>query len=94
MSTDLQKLKFNLQEKEYPYFEDSDLEMLLEQYTDVPTATYYGCLLKASVDSITVAGIVIPSNREYWLTLANQFKGLITTSTPQYNTSMRRVDGQ
>lgn len=92
MSTDLEKLRFNLQEKEYPYFEDTDLEMLLEQYADITTATYYGCLLKASVDSIEVAGVKIPSNREYWLSLAKQFKDLLSSKI-QYNTSMRRVDG-
>jgi hypothetical protein len=96
-TTDLQKLKFNLQESQYPYFSDIDLELLLEQYSTVPAASYQGCLLKASVDSIEVSGVKIPSNRDYWLKLAEGYKEMISstvngTAGGGYSNSMRRSD--
>lgn len=90
MATDLAKLKFNLQEREYPYFTDEDLQMLLENNDlNVKKASYQGCLMKASAnDGMEVAGIKLSSNRDYWLTLAKQFN-----SGSNYKTSMQRADG-
>ncbi|PRR77689.1 hypothetical protein CLLI_22530 [Clostridium liquoris] len=92
MSTPLEVLKFNLQEREYPYFEDKELELLLEtNYNDIKKASYNGCLLKAAADDkLEVAGVKLESNRQYWLTLAETFN-----EKPSYNyiTSMERVDG-
>jgi hypothetical protein len=97
-STPLEILKFNLQERTYPYFNDSELEMLLATNdNDVKKASYKGCLLKASADdAMTVNGIKLESNREYWLTLAETFKSEIassTTTSTGYIASRRRVDG-
>lgn len=91
MATDLDILKFNLQEKEYPYFDDEDLQLLLDKNSgDVQTASYEGCMKKAVADdALIISGITLKSNREYWLGLAQQFK----TKT-QYITSMNRADGQ
>lgn len=91
MATGLELLKFNLQEKEYPYFDDTELQLLLDQHGNVGTATYFGCLMKANNDSIEVSGIKIPSNSGYWLNLAAQYKPTTPTS---YKTSMNRADGQ
>ena len=91
MATDLEILKFNLQEREYPYFDDAELQLLLDQHGDVKTASYFGCLMKANNDSIEVAGIKIPSNSEYWINLATQYK---PSTSPNYKTSMARGDGQ
>lgn len=93
MFTPLEILKFNLQEKEYPYFEDSDLQLLLDTHGgDITKASYKGCLLKAAADdAMTVSGIKLESNRAYWLTLAETFKAEITKV--MYNTSRKRVDG-
>ncbi|MBU3205132.1 hypothetical protein [Clostridium algidicarnis] len=101
MSTPLEILKFNLQEREYPYFEDDDLNLLL-QYNDdnINKASYKGCLLKANADDkLEVAGVKLSSNREYWLGLAEEYRkayedslsgtGIVTG----YKTSMKRVDG-
>lgn len=92
-STLLEILKFNLQEKEYPYFEDSDLQLLLETNdNNVNKASYKGCLMKASADDkLEVSGVKLESNRSYWLTLAETFKPQKTYS---YQTSMKRADGQ
>lgn len=94
MPTPLEVLKFNLQEREYPYFEDNELELLLFTHGgDVLRASYKGCLLKAAADDgMTVSGITLSSNREYWLTLAKTFKNEIS-SRSGYKTSRKRVDG-
>ncbi|MBU3208526.1 hypothetical protein KPL28_02615 [Clostridium algidicarnis] len=99
MSTSLEILKFNLQEKEYPYFEDDDLNLLLESNdNNINKASYKGCLLKASADDkLEVAGVKLSSNRQYWLGLAEEYKkayedSLLGTVTG-YKTSMKRVDG-
>lgn len=90
MAEPLDILKFNLQEKQYPYFSDDELALLLENNDDdVKRASYQGCIMKAAADdSLEVSGVKLESNREYWLTLAKQFKQL------QYNNSMQRADGQ
>lgn len=93
MSAPLELLKFNIQEREYPYFEDSELEILLESNdNDVKKASYQGCLLKAAADDkLEVSGVKLSSNREYWLTLAETFR---EKESFNYKTSMQRVDGR
>lgn len=87
----IKELKFNLQEKEYPYFDDEEIELLLNQYNgDVNKASYKGCILKAAADDkLEVAGVKLSSNREYWLTLAKEFE---EKKAYNYKTSMQRVD--
>lgn len=89
----LEELKFNLQEREYPYFQDKELEILLKQYKgNIKKASYKGCLLKAAADDkLEVAGVKLSSNRQYWLTLAEEFK---EKETCNYKISMERVDGR
>lgn len=91
MANDLDILKFNLQEKEYPYFDDEDLQLLLDKNNgDIQAASYEGCMKKAVADdALTLSSITLKSNREYWLGLAKQFK-----PAPNYITSMTRADGQ
>ncbi|MBV4426505.1 hypothetical protein [Clostridium tyrobutyricum] len=91
MASDLDILKFNLQEKEYPYFDDEDLQLLLDKNNgDIQAASYEGCMKKAVADdSLTLSDIKLSSNREYWLSLAKQFR-----PESQYITTMRRADGQ
>lgn len=91
MANNLDILKFNLQEKEYPYFDDEDLQLLLDKNNgDIQAASYEGCMKKAVADdSLTISGIKLDSNREYWLTLAKQFK-----PKAKYVTNMKRADGQ
>jgi hypothetical protein len=99
--TDLEKLKLNLQEAKVPYFTDLELQNLLDVHGNVWAASYFGCLLKAqSNDAIKLpGGLEIPSNSQYWLTLAETYKVLIpsntptTSSTPTYR-GMKRIDGQ
>lgn len=103
--TPLEQLKFNLQEKQYPYFDDEDLQNLLDIYGDVLLASYYGCMMKAQAnDEITLTGVLsTKSNQEYWWQIADVFYSSYlskkSSNRPGYNsrgqcTFMRRVDGQ
>jgi hypothetical protein len=86
MATDLELLKFNLQETNYPYFNDSDLQLLLDQYTTVNKASYHGCMIKAQDDSVKLGPINTVSNEKYWLRRAKMFR---TNATG----TMKRADG-
>lgn len=102
MATPLEVLKFNLQERQYPYFEDTELQLLLENNeNNILKASWKGCLLKATADDgANIGPIKTESNREYWLGIAEQYKidyekSLSNTGiTTGYKTSMKRADGQ
>lgn len=74
----LEQLKFNLQETQFPYFSDKDLETLLTMYPNINRASYEGCLIKSSNDSVSLGPINTPNNEQYWLRRANHFKSLWT----------------
>ena len=73
-----EQLKFNLQESQFPYFSDTDLDTLLEMYPNINRASYEGCLIKSSNDSVSLGPINTPNNEQYWLRRANHFKVLWT----------------
>jgi|GEM_PF-5037346 len=84
--TDINLLKFNLQEKQFPYFDDDELDLLLEIANgNVSLASYKGCLLKAQNDAISLGPIDIVSNEKYWLRRAREF-------TPNNTGSIGRGD--
>lgn len=93
MAEPIEVLKFNLQERQYPYFQDIELNVLLETSdNDINEASYKGCLMKANADdAINLGPLKTESNRDYWLTLAESFK---PKPTYNYITIMKRVDGQ
>lgn len=95
MATSLDILKFNLQERTYPYFTDDELQMLLDtSNNDINKASYRGCLLKAeAADGVEVKGVVLGSNRAYWLTLAQNYKDEVDKLKNAYITSRVRADG-
>lgn len=70
------QLKFNLQESQFPYFSDDDLNTLLSMYPNINQASYEGCLIKSSDDSVSLGPINTPSNEQYWIRRANHFKAL------------------
>lgn len=72
----LNNLKFNLQEKQFPYFSDDELNTLLEMYPNLNRASYEGCLIKSSNDSVSLGPINTPNNEQYWIRRANHFKAL------------------
>ena len=72
----IQQLKFNLQETQFPYFSEEELETLLSMYPGINRASYEGCLIKSSNDSVSLGPINTPSNENYWIRRANHFKSL------------------
>ncbi len=76
MATPINMLRFKLQERVYPYFEDEELEILLEECeNNISLAAYKGCLRKAVADDETKVGsLTLKSNRDYWLGLAEEYK--------------------
>lgn len=101
MSTPIEILKFNLQERQYPYFEDTELELLLESNNnDVLKASWKGCILKSVADDETTIDLIeISSNREYWLGMSDQYRKeyeetQLGNNATGYKISMERADGQ
>ncbi|ACQ53875.1 hypothetical protein HYH82_06725 [Clostridium botulinum] len=101
--TPIEIIKFNLQERQYPYFEDAEVDVLLETNdNDINKASWKGCLFKANADdAVNMGPLKTESNREYWLGLAEQYKSDYErslsnsgTTTTGYKTAMRRIDGQ
>lgn len=91
MATPVEQLKFNLQEKQFPYFDEDELLMLLEEFPDVNQASYEGCLIKAQDDSVSLGPINTPSNQKYWLQRARHFRA----KCDRYSNAsgcLRRVD--
>ncbi len=88
----LRILKFNLQEKQFPYFDDEDLLLLLELYPDINRASYEGCMIKAQDDSVQIPGITTPNNEQYWLRRAYQFKRKIKGFVTNMTGTVNRVD--
>lgn len=77
-ATDIEQLKFNLQETNFPYFSDADLQILLDTYTTVQAASFNGCMIKAQDDSVKLGPINTTSNEKYWLRRAKMFRGNAT----------------
>lgn len=100
MTNNAELLKFNLQERKYPYFAENEIELLLQNNdNNILKASWKGCILKANADDgVSLGPIKTDSNREYWLDLAKQYKSEyeanINTTSTGYKTSMKRVDGQ
>ena len=78
MATDLELLKFNLQETNFPYFSDADLQLLLDQHITVKAASYNGCMIKAQDDSVKLGPINTVSNEKYWIRRAKMFRSNAT----------------
>lgn len=72
----IELLKILLQEKKYPYFDDAELQVLLESNNnDVYLTASKLALMKANGDkSIKVGPITIEGpGAEYWINLSNQY---------------------
>lgn len=85
-------LKFNLQEKQFPYFDEEELQVLLDMYEDINEATYEACLIKAHDDSVTLGPINTPSNEQYWLRRAKHFRAKCAKYRKNATGCMKRVD--
>ena len=70
----LEQLKFNLREKQCPYFDDKELSVLLGQNNnDVDKASYEGLLLKAEVTGLSVSGLTTKDSSSYFKMLASHY---------------------
>ncbi len=98
----LELLKILLQEKKYPYFDDAELQALLESNdNDVYLTASKLSLMKANGDkSIKVGPITIEGpGAEYWINLSNQYTETSKSNNSSivlsgYKTTMARCDGQ
>lgn len=70
----LEQLKFNLREKQVPYFEKEELQMLLNKHNgNVEKASYEGLILKAEVTGLNVSGLTTKDSSGYFKMLASHF---------------------
>lgn len=70
----LEELKFNLREKQCPYFEEEELLILLEKNNnDVKKASYEGLILKAETTGLNVSGLTTKDSSSYFKMLASKF---------------------
>lgn len=70
----LERLKFNLREKQVPYFEESELLILLENNGgDVDKASYEGLILKAETTGLNVSGLTTQDSSSYFKMLASKY---------------------
>lgn len=74
MMDKLEQLKFNLREKQCPYFSDDELSVLLQKNNnDVDKASYEGLLLKAEVTGLSVSGLTTKDSSSYFKMLASHY---------------------
>ena len=70
----LEQLKFNLREKQIPYFEESELLALLENNGgDVNKASYEGLIMKAETTGLNVSGLTTQDSSSYFKMLSSRF---------------------
>ena len=70
----LEQLKFNLREKQTPYFEEEELQLLLDNNNgDVNKASYQGLILKAETTGLNVSGLTTQGSSSYFKMLASRY---------------------
>lgn len=74
MSKRKEYLMFLLQEKNFEYFDTTDLDNLLILYDNIYQCAYEGCMLKAQDDSVSLGILNTPSNENYWVRLAKHYE--------------------
>lgn len=75
----IELLKFNLMEKQVPFFEADELVALLNNNDgDVRKATYQGLLMKAETTGLNVSGLTTKDSSSYFKMLASNY---ITTNS-------------
>lgn len=73
----MERLKFLIDEENYPYFTDKQLETYLKNVR-TQTALYdlarKLCLIKAGIEAIRLGDVTIPSPRNHFLMLARSYR--------------------
>ena len=70
----LEQLKFNIQEKRCPFFDDEELLYILKKNDgDVEKASYECLILKSEQTGLTVSGLTTKDTSEYFKRLASNY---------------------
>lgn len=75
--TDLEKLKNLIDETNYPYFNDVELQDLIDakgELLDLYALARELCLIKAGIEEVKLGDITIPSPRKHFLMLAKKYR--------------------
>lgn len=86
----LEKLKRLIDEANYPYFSDAELQDRLDEAggeLDIYALARELCLVKAGIEEIKLGDVTIPSPRKHFLMLANKYRANQTGTVV-------RADGQ
>lgn len=70
----LEKLKSLIDEDNYPYFTDLELQARIDEGTDIYALARELCLIKAGIEELRLGDILIPSPRSHFLTLAAKYR--------------------
>lgn len=77
--TDLEILKLNILERQYPFFEDNELQYYLDKNEgDVCRASYECLIIKAENTGLQVSGMTTKDTSSYFKMLASKY---VTTNT-------------
>lgn len=71
---DLKRLMDMIDEKNYPYFEIEYLQDRLDGAKNINALARELCLTKAGIEPLEIGDLKIPSPREYFLSLAAQYR--------------------
>ena len=75
----IKQLKFNLRESQVPFFEEDELQYLLDKNNgDVNKASYEGLIIKAETNGLNVSGLTTKDSSSYFKMLASHY---VTTNS-------------
>lgn len=73
--TYLEELKFNLREKDCPFFTDEELELYYERNgADIQKATYECLVVKSQDTTLSISGLSCADTSSYFLRLAARYQ--------------------
>lgn len=71
----LERIKNLIDEANYPYFTDAELQIRLSDADDLYELARELCLIKAGIEEVRLGDVVIPSPRRHFLMLAAKYRG-------------------
>ena len=71
---DIDKLKNLIDEENYPYFSDADLQARIDEQPDLYALARELCLIKAGIEELRLGDVTIPSPRNHFLMLAAKYR--------------------
>ncbi len=70
----LKELKLNIREKQFPFFDDEELQYYLDKNNgDVDKASYECLIIKAETTGLSVSGLTTKDSSSYFKMLASSF---------------------